>query len=55
LRTVLILHPDNLLRNGFTMRASGFTRARRVRALLDFSRFFLAGVFGPHRPRSAGR
>jgi cholesterol oxidase len=50
--TVLILHPDNLLRNGFTMRATGFTRARRVRALLDFSRFFLAGVFGPHRPRS---
>lgn len=52
--TVLILHPDNLLRNGVTMRASGFTRARRVRAFVNFSRFFVAGLFCPRRPRSEG-
>lgn len=50
-RTVLILHPDNVLRNGLTIRGTGFTRLRRLRAYLAFARFFGRGVLGSHPRR----
>lgn len=50
-RTALILHADNVLRNGLTIRGTGFTRLRRVRAYLAFARFFVRGVLGPQLDR----
>ncbi|QPZ37918.1 GMC oxidoreductase [Paramicrobacterium chengjingii] len=46
LSTVFVLHPRNVLANGRSMRATGFTAARRVKAFLVFSKFFVRGVFG---------
>lgn len=50
--TKLILRPRNLMKNGRTVRGTGFTFARRVKAVLVFSNFLLKGALGPRRTRS---
>ncbi|MDN5794084.1 MAG: hypothetical protein L0H22_13630, partial [Brevibacterium aurantiacum] len=49
IRTRLVLHPHNVLGNGLSLRGQGFTFPRRVKALMNFSAFFMTGVFGFHR------
>lgn len=48
MKTRLVLHPHNVLGNGLSLRGQGFTFPRRAKALVNFSAFFLAGVFGFH-------
>lgn len=45
--TRFVLHPRNVLANGRSIRAIGFTAARRVKAYLAFATFFFRHVFGP--------
>lgn len=48
IRTRLHLPVGNVLRNGLSIRGSGITRGRRVRAVGSFAAFFLSGVLGIH-------
>lgn len=46
IQTVMILHPTNLMTNGRTVRGTGFTAARRLKAFVVFSNFLLKGAIG---------
>jgi cholesterol oxidase len=48
IRTRLHLPMGNVLRNGLSIRGSGVTRGRRLRAIGSFAAFFLPGVLGLH-------
>lgn len=42
----LVLHPHDVMAGGLSIRGVGFTRTRRAKASLDFSKFFLTRALG---------
>src|SRR5699024_3004356 len=54
-RRTFVLHPWDVVRNGASIRGSGFTFHRRRRAFQVFSRFFLSAVLRPRPKRRPQR
>lgn len=49
IETVLVLHPRDVMRNGRSIRGTGFTAARRQKAVLTFFDYFMRKVAGSRR------